>query len=296
MSLATFLRRLLGRSRPAATTPQGSVPLRLSCRDIDAVPLATELGATVVAGQHVVLQFPRGSITDKRPLIERLAAQLPGHRVFDSGPGPGDTDCVTVYRVLDESVVIAHLPLFLAAIRDFTNTARACCHELAAAHEIAVTDLLTRRHEIEKRGSRVGEWKFCFHGFECCFTHRRNGQVVDVRIGFGDEFGVLDPYFLAHFIRTTAAHREAAALLADDYHEPSRVLDVLFARGHLRVIEVANSMLSGMVMRGLVRASDTGEVTSGRVARTRLLTPFFSWATSAVSRPNRPHYSHTTTP
>lgn len=259
MSIITFIRRLLGRSRPTAPVTQGSVPLRLSCRDTDAVPAAAELAAMAVAGRHVVLQFPRGSITDKQPLIERLAAQLPGHWVFDSGPGPGDTDCVTVYRVLDEAVVLAHLPPFLAAIRDFSETARACCRDLAAAHGIAEADLLTRRHEVEKRGSRVGEWEFGFHGFECCFTHRRTGQVVDVRLGFGDEFGVLDPYFLARFIRTTAAHREVAALLADDFHDPSRMLEVLYSRGHLRVIERANPVLSGMMMRGLVAVSETAE-------------------------------------
>ena len=265
MNLATFIRRLLGRSRPAAPAPQGSVPLRLSCRDIDAIPPVTELAGMAVVGQHVVLQFPRGSITDKQPLIERLAVQLPGHRVFDSGPGPGDTDCVTVYRVLDESAVLAHLPLFLAAIRDFADAARACCHELAVAHGIAATDLLARRHEVESHRTRIGEWMLSFHGFECCFTHRRTGQVVDVRLGFGDEFGVLDPYFLAQFIRTSAAHREVAALLADDFHDPSRVLEVLHARGHLRVIERPNSVLSGMVIRGLVLAPNTDEAAQGLV-------------------------------
>lgn len=232
------------------------MPLRLPCANFDAVPLATELAVMAIVGRHVVLQFPRGSIPDKQPLVDRLAAQLPGHRVFDSGPGPDDTDCVTVYRVLDESMVLAHLPLFLAAIRDFADTARTCCHELATTHGVAATDLLARRDEVESRGGRVGEWEFGFHGFGCCFTHRRSGQVVDVRLGFGDEFGALDPYFLVRFIRTTAAHREAASLLADDFHDPSRMMDVLHARGYLRVIEMANSMLGGMVMRGLVRASD----------------------------------------
>ncbi len=258
MNLATFLRRLLGRTASTTSTPRSSVPLRLSCRDLDTVPPVTELTAMAVVGQHVVLQFPRGSVPDKQPLIERLNGQLPGHRVFDSGPGPNDTDCVTVYRVLDEAVVLDHLPLFLAAIRDFADTARACCHELAAAYGVAATDLLVRRNDIGTRGDRAGEWRFRFHGFECCFTHRRTGQVVDVRLGFGEEFGVLDPYFLAHFIRTTAAHHEAAALLADDYHDPSRMLEVLHVRGHLRVIEMANEQLGGM-MRGLVVVSATGE-------------------------------------
>ena len=150
--------------------------------------------------------------------------------------------------MLDESVVIANLPLFLAAIRDFAETARACCHELAVTHEIAARDLQAQRHEIESHGGRVGEWKFCFHGFECCFTHRRTGQIVDVRLGFGEEFGVLDPYFLARFIRTSPAHHEVAALLADDYHDPSRMLAVLHARDYLQVIEMANEPLRGMVL------------------------------------------------
>jgi hypothetical protein len=61
-------------------------------------------------------QFSQGSIPDKQPLIERLA-QRPGHWVFDSGPGPADTDRVTVYRVLDESAVLAHLPLARGHLR-----------------------------------------------------------------------------------------------------------------------------------------------------------------------------------
>lgn len=259
MKLMAIFRRLLGRSRYEAPAPQPSSPLRLPCPHPDAVPPTTELAGMAVVGCHVVLQFPRGPGLDKQPLIERLAAQLPGHRVFDSGPGPGGTDCVTVYRVLDESAVLAHMPLFLAAIRDFSDMARACCQELAAAHGIGPADLLARRDDIGWRG-RVGDWNFGFHGLECCFTHRRTGQVVDVRLGFGAEFGALDPYFLARFICTSAAHREAAALLADDFHDPCRVLDVLLAHGHLRVIEVANDALGGMVMRGLVPVSGAGDV------------------------------------
>jgi hypothetical protein len=79
--------------------------------------------------------------------------------------------------------------------------------------------------------------------------------VVDVRLCFGRQFGVLDPYFLAHFIRTTPAHREAAGLLANDFHDPCRVLEVLRARGHLRLVEGPCEMWGGLVRhRGLALA------------------------------------------
>jgi hypothetical protein len=42
MNLAAFLRHLLGRSPAAAPVTRGSVPIRLSCSDLDAVPPAAK--------------------------------------------------------------------------------------------------------------------------------------------------------------------------------------------------------------------------------------------------------------
>jgi hypothetical protein len=219
------------------------------------VPPAADLERLAVAGRHVVLQFPPHCEGDKPSVVGRLRQGLPGHSVFDSGPGPGGTTCVTVLKVLDERVVLENLPLFLAAIRDFSDTADRLCRGLAGAQGVRPEELLARRGEVEQ-GRRLDGWDHRFHGLECCFTNRRTGQVVDVRLCFGDEFGVLDPYFLAHFIRTTPAHRQAAVLLGDDFHDPCRVLKVLQARGHLRTHESGCDALGGAVFRGLVRNNE----------------------------------------
>jgi hypothetical protein len=251
MPVLDFLRRLFrsaARSRPGPAGPP-SQPRRVACADLDAVPPVADLQRWAVVGQHVVLQFPAPCRPAKPQIIERLAARLPGHRVFDSGPGPDGTECVTVYKVLDEAVVLANRPRFLRALRDFSDTAQALCRRLAEAHGIAPEDLLARQADLERAGqNRIGEWTYVFHGLECCFTSVRTGQVVDVRLGFGDEFGVLDPYFLAHFLRTTPAHREVADLLADDYHNPSRVLEVLQARGDLREVAARDVPSRGLVL------------------------------------------------
>lgn len=260
MRLLTSLRSLFdyfgGHANPPAVS---SEPLRIPCPDIESVPPASELARLSVPGRHVVLQFPASFQQRKRELIEPLARLLPDHRVFDSGPGPGGAECVTVYQAIEKSVVLENLPLFLRAIRDFSHTANSLCRRLAEAHGVRPEDLFARRGEIGRgRPSRLGEWKFCFHGLECCFTSRWTGQVVDLRICFGDEFGVLDPYFLARFIRTTPAHREAARLLRDDFHAPLKMLEILGARGYLRPCEGACEPLGGLVCRGLVLNSTGG--------------------------------------
>jgi hypothetical protein len=223
MLIPAFLQRLSRslfghRDDPAA---RSSTPLRHSCTEIVSVPPAADL------------------------------ERLPGHRVFDGRSGPGGTTCVTVLKVIDERVVLGSLPLFLAAIRDFSETADRLCRGLAAAHGWRPEELLARSYEVEQPGLLDG-WSYYFHGNECSFTGRRTGQVVDVQLEFGDEFGVLDPYFLSRFIRTTPAHREAARLLHDDYHDSYRVLEVLHARGHLRVDKVLCDVRGGAGIRPLV--------------------------------------------
>jgi hypothetical protein len=252
VGLLSFFRRLLRSvvATEAAPVPRPSGPLRIPCTGPAAIPSVADLERLAITGRHVVLQFPPDCEGNKRPMIERLRLQLPGHSVFDSGPGPGGTTCVTVLKVIDERVVLENLPLFLAAIRNFSDRAEWLCRRLAEAHGIRSENLLARRDEV-KEGWRLDDWDHGFHGLECCFTNRRTGQVVDVRLAFGSEFGVLDPYFLARFIRTTPAHHEAAGLLADDFHDPCRVLEVLEGRGHLRVVEVASEMLGGIMHRGL---------------------------------------------
>ena len=130
------------------------------------------------------------------------------------------------------------------------------CRRLAEAHGIRPEELLASRGEV--KGRRLGGWGHYFHGLECRFTNARTGQVVDVPLCFGGEFGVLDPYFLARFVRTTPAHREAARLLADDFHDPRRVLGALEGRGHLRVVEAACEARGGAVSRGLVLGPGQG--------------------------------------
>jgi hypothetical protein len=252
MTIPAFLQRLFRllvgrRGNPPA---RSSTPSRITCTDTGSVPPAADLERLAVAGRHVVLQFPPSCEGEKHPLIERLRPRLPGHSVFDSGPGPGGTTCVTVLKVIDERVVLEHLPRFLAAIRDFSDTADRLCRRLAETHGFRPEELLARRDEVKE--GRLDGWGHGFHGLECCFTNARSGQVVDVRLCFGSEFGVLDPYFLARFIRTTAAHRQGAVLLNDDFHGPRRVMEVLEARGHLRMHETACDALGGPVFRGLI--------------------------------------------
>jgi hypothetical protein len=249
MRLLSFLRGLFGAKQPAPVSPPArkSEAVRITCQGWDDLPTIPELEKLAIVGQYVVLMFPPEFKGSEQRVIDLLAPLLPDHSVYESG---GSNPRVTIFKVIDEQVIRANLPLFLTAIADFAAIADDLCRRLALAKGVAPEDLL---RASETQHGQLPGWNWYFHGGECCFTSTRTGQIVDAYIDYGGEFGVLDPYFLSKFIRSSPAHVEAARLLSDNYHDASRVMDVLLRLGCLIPIEVF-STLRGFNRRGLVLA------------------------------------------
>lgn len=101
--------------------------------------------------------------------------------------------------------------------------------------------------QVRNRGKSRGGWRFCFHGFEYRFEHERTRQVVEVQLGYADEFGVLDPYFFAEFARSTPGLEGVAGLFRDGFHDPDRALQILEERGRLHRVERSLFQGSGLV-------------------------------------------------
>jgi hypothetical protein len=242
-------------------------PLWLDCPSATDCPTAERLEELATDEQHVVLRFPADEFGPPRrlakaALIARLASALPECSVFDSGQSSG-AERITVMKVIRSEVVRANEAEFVRALRLFRRTASELADRLA--QRLGVTpDCLAECRQgrgregwydrvrgllgLTLRGNRLDrEWTYGFHGLECRFENRATGQVVEVRLGFGSEFGVLDPYFFARFLKSTPELSHLARLIRDDYHDAARVLDVLREAGHLRVVE--GPFRGGLVVR-----------------------------------------------
>jgi hypothetical protein len=231
-------------------------PLRIRCESPEDLPPAVDLAERVTRGRHAVLHLPAhygafGSEA-KAGRIGDLAAQLPEEfSVFDSGRSPDGTECISVVRVISRAEVLQHEEELLGAARLFRSTARTLCLRLADVLRVPPDHFWTRllRQEVAGRG-RVGrDWRYYFHGLECCFGHRETGQVVEVCLGYPDEFGVLDPYFFHEFLQNSPGCEGVAALFPDPFHDPARALEILAKRGRLQRVERVLFRGSGWVAR-----------------------------------------------
>jgi len=186
-------------------------PLRIDCRSPAEVPPPAQLAAMTQTGQHVVLQFALLSEGDKESLISRLALALPDHSVFFSG-GNRDRSCVTVMQVVTRSRVLERQGHVLRAIGEY----RRACADLMAQY---------------RGGTLPGDWQTGEHGGHCRFTSRQTGQVVEAPLREWVASERVDPYFFALFVRSTAGLEPVAELLAHDFHDAARVLDVIGGSG-----------------------------------------------------------------
>jgi hypothetical protein len=95
---------------------------------------------------------------------------------------------------------------------------------------------------------RTAEWEYRFHGAECQFRNTKTGQILEICLGFGDESGVLDPYFFYQFVSTTPGLEKVAKLFSDSFHDTRRALKILEQHGHLRQISSPSENRVGLIV------------------------------------------------
>lgn len=100
----------------------------------------------------------------------------------------------------------------------------------------------------------MGDWKFHFHRFHCAFTHKETEQHIEVPLVFGEEYGVLDPYFFAMFIKTTPRFQPSPVPIFDYHQDGNRIFKVMVKLGKFEEI---NSNIQGK----------TGIIVSDRVKK-----------------------------
>jgi hypothetical protein len=236
-----------------------TAPLWIDCPTACDLPPADQLLAWATDDRSVVLRFPADAFAGrghtKASVVSRLAAALPGCRVIDVGGSPG-LEHITVLRgvPIPTEVVAANAAGFLAAMQLFRRTATSLARRLAEQAGVAPDEVLGAVLAGHREADLGGGWQGGHHGLGYGFENRVTGQVVDVRLNFGAEFGVLDPYYFALFLKTTPGLESLGRLLRDCYHDGVRVLDYFIASGQL--VEVAGQFGTGWVCRDDDQAAD----------------------------------------
>ena len=75
----------------------------------------------------------------------------------------------------------------------------------------------------DRQIGKMGNWRYFVHGFHCGFENKQTGQIIEVPLVFGLEFGDLDPYFFTRFIKSTPSYYPLPVEIFEDYADGVRI-------------------------------------------------------------------------
>lgn len=180
------------------------------------------------------------------PVREEVGAEwkekLPGFSVGVHGIKPE----INVNKLITEEEIVAHAVFFEQCAKGYRKLATQLIYALAA-HFKETIDPENAMHTFGKykrdRQTGVMEgWKYYLHGAHCGFKSSKTGQSIQVYLITSLEFGVLDPSFFVHFIKTTGSYQPLPVAIYDDYADGDRILEKMLAVGKL---ERMQSLIDG---------------------------------------------------
>jgi hypothetical protein len=139
---------------------------------------------------------------------------------------------INIARLISDNEIVDHQDFFENCAKDYRDIATRLINKLANHLGIEIdpeSPLDSFNHlkssEHRPQNDLVDNCRYYIHGFHCCFENIKTGQVIEVSLVNGLEFGALDPYFFTRFIKSTPDYKPLPIEIFEDYADGVRILE-----------------------------------------------------------------------
>ena len=195
----------------------------------------------------LILVFENGKTDDE--YRKSLQTELPNYHAFNVRWIPE----IWIYPSLETNAILNRKENIYEAAKSFRNDGIRLMKILGKEYQIdpfkgrELFDLKRKSRNNKQRGKVNEQWNFWFHGAECQFKNQITGQIVELVITNGSEFGALDSYFFVQYLKTTPKYRELANFFSEDASAVTKALNLLEDLGKLQRID--NTSQRGIVAK-----------------------------------------------
>ncbi|MEM8895037.1 MAG: hypothetical protein AAGC88_10700, partial [Bacteroidota bacterium] len=132
---------------------------------------------------------------------ERLKRSLVGFQIGVHTLEPE----IRITKLISDSQIENHQNFFEKCALEYRQLGKELLYDLIERLDLELNKdfPLETFNKLKKNRSQSGqlnEWSYYIHGFHCGFENNVTGQLIEVSLVFGQEFGDLDPYFFSRFI------------------------------------------------------------------------------------------------
>lgn len=195
------------------------------------------------------LVFDKGVQSKREEVGQKLKNSLAG---FQIGIHTTEPEIIIAKLITDEEIEI-NQNFFEQCAKDYRNLAEKLLFKLVGELDLKLNrDFPMQTFNELKRDKRqigkVEDWRYYVHGFHCGFENTKTGQLIEVPLVFGLEFGDLDPYFFSKFIKSTPNYRPLPVDIFEDYADGVRINEKMISLGKFERISSNIGNHSGVVV------------------------------------------------
>ena len=213
--------------------------------DIEEFPSIEEI-QNIPRGIYLKIKLIDSAQTHQPEKGEQLRKALPN---FSIGIHINGSE-INIKKLISEEEIAEHQNFFEQCAKDYGVLGEKLINEFIVEKNIPDHDgfpLSKLNGYIGNKNHQnkgvMGEWDYYFHGFHCSFTNRKTMQSIEVPLVYGEEYGVLDPYFFSMFIKTTPEFQPLPIQIYDEYGDGKSIIDAMYQLGKFEII---NSNIPGI--------------------------------------------------
>jgi hypothetical protein len=199
----------------------------IKCDSIQDIPSIEKINGL---SRNIIMKvvFGKGIIRERESIGNQWKKKLNDFQIGIHTQKPE----INIARLISDKEIIDHQDFFEKCAKDYRNLAKRLINELAQHLEIEINpdspldsfNFLKRREHRPKKNI-IEDWRYYVHGFHCCFENIKTGQVIEVSLVNGLEFGALDPYFFTGFVKSTSGYKPLPIEIFEDYADGVRILE-----------------------------------------------------------------------
>lgn len=178
------------------------------------------------------LVFEKGVQNQKEAVGQNLKNELLG---FQVGIHSIESE-INIAKLISDKEIEDNQDFFEQCAKDYRQLGEKLLFKLIDKLDLKLNEEFPMEtfNELQRDKRQMGkveDWKYFVHGFHCGFENTKTGQLIEVSLVFGREFGALDPYFFSKFIKSTSKYKPLPVAIFEDYADGVRINEKMISLG-----------------------------------------------------------------
>ena len=183
------------------------------------------------------LVFEKGVQSQREAVGQKLKKELPG---FQIGIHRNEPE-IHIVKLITDKEIDTNQAFFEQCAKDYRKLGEELLFKLVDKFDLKLNKNFPMEtfNELKCDKRQIGKiegWRYFVHGFHCGFENNETGQLIEVPLVFGLEFGDLDPYFFSKFIKSTPNYRPLPVNIFEDYADGVRINERMISLGRFERI------------------------------------------------------------